>query len=126
MTGLRLRFLWPVLLITGCLVVLCAVTAMSLFHQQATIARVLRENLASRRAATELGECVQDLISLANEPPEAVGPLHDRARAHLAELDEHADQPEERALFARVEAAFAEYLRLRQAVPPPGRPGRGE
>ena len=48
------RFLWPVVLVTLCLVALCAFTAVSLFHQQATITRVLRENVSSRRAAADL------------------------------------------------------------------------
>ena len=124
MSGLRFRFLWPVVLITGCLVTLCAVTAVSLFHQQAAIAQILRENLASRRAATELEECLRDLIALEADRVEAVAPLHDRARAHLRHLERYADQPEERALFARVAGAFDEYLRRRQAAPPPGTPGR--
>ena len=54
MPTLRLRHLWLVALTSLCLVVLCAVTALSLLRQQATLATTLKENVASRRAANPL------------------------------------------------------------------------
>ena len=64
MPGLRWRILWPVSLVTICLVILCVFTAVSLFHQHATIAGVFQENVNSRKAAVELEECLTDLIAL--------------------------------------------------------------
>ena len=123
MVGLRLRFLWPVLLVTFCLVLLCVFTAVSLFRQHATVAGVFRENVASRRAAVEMEECLSDLIAMEYARVEMVGPLHDRARAHLASVKEYADEPEERILADRMTAMFAKYLQRWQALPPPGQPG---
>src|SRR5689334_7688460 len=80
MPGLRWRILWPVSLVTICLVILCVFTAVSLFHQHATIAGVFSENVASRKAAVELEECLTDLIALEHARVETVAPLHARAR----------------------------------------------
>src|SRR6478736_6412012 len=98
MNGLRWRFLWPVLMVTICLATLCVLTAVSLFHQHATIAGVFQENVASRRAAVELEECLTDLIALEHARVETVAPLHARTRAHLNTLANVADQPEETVL----------------------------
>ena len=118
-----LRFLWPVVLISACLVGLCAVTAVSLLHQQTTIAHVLRENVASRRAAVEAEECLSDLIALQADHVETVSCLHARLRVHLISLRQAADQPEERRLVEQVEAGFIEYMRRWGAMPPPGHAG---
>ncbi len=123
MVGVRNRFLWPVALISLCLVSLCAFTAISLFHQQAAIASVLRENVASRRAATELEECLTDLIVLEKDRVETVTVLHNRVRLHLQSLEQYANQTEEKALFDRLVAAFEAYLSAWQAMPPPGHAG---
>jgi two-component system sensor histidine kinase HydH len=64
MIGARFRYLGPVLLITGCLVALCAFTAVSLLNEQTTLSESLRENVESRRAAVELVVCLTDLIAL--------------------------------------------------------------
>jgi signal transduction histidine kinase len=119
----RLRFLWPVTLITACLVTLCAVTAVSLFTQQAAFAGTLRENVEGRRAATELEECLEDLVALEKQRVESVSALHDRVRDHIETLSRYADQPEEHALFTRLSGGFGEYLRRWREVPPPGHPG---
>ena len=117
-----IRFLWPVTLISLCLVTLCAFTAMSLFHQQSTIARVLRENVASRRAAVETEECLNDLIALETDRVESVTPLHARVRVHIVALHQAADQPEEQQLARHMDAGFAAYLQRWQALPPHGHP----
>jgi signal transduction histidine kinase len=119
----RLRFLWPVALITACLVTLCAVTAVSLFTQQTAFADTLRENVEGRRAATELEECVEDLIALENQRVEAVAALHDRVRGHIETLSQYVDQPEEHALFVRLSGGFEEYLARWRAIPAAGDPG---
>lgn len=123
MTELRWRIFWPVMLATACLVALCVFTAVSLFRQQATIARVLRDNVASRRAAVEMEECLNDLLALENAHVEAVAPLHDRLRVHLVAVRAAADEPEERRLADRFEAGYADYAERWRALPPPGHPG---
>jgi signal transduction histidine kinase len=122
MIEFRWRFFWPVTLTTVLLVGLCVYTAVSLFRQQATIARVLHENMASRRSAVEMEECLTDLVTLENEQVEAVSPLHDRVRRHLESLVEVADEPEERRLSARMTAGFQYYLIRWQKLPPPADP----
>jgi signal transduction histidine kinase len=123
MTGFRWRLLWPVILVAVCLVALCVFTAVSLFHQQATVARVFHENVSSRRVAVELEECLLDLVTLENARVETVTPLHDRVRAHIDLIREVADEPEEERLANLMTAAYAEYLRRWKALPPPGDAG---
>ncbi len=123
MGGFRLRYIGPVLLISACLVLLCAFTALSLFAQQAAVTRILRENVESRRAAVELEECISDLIALENDRVETVAVLHDRAAAHVKTVRGVADQPEEQQLAAELDAGFTEYLARWGALPPAGAPG---
>ncbi|MCZ2341858.1 MAG: hypothetical protein LC104_08690 [Bacteroidales bacterium] len=123
MTDVRTRFLWPVVLISVGLVFLCAFTAISLFHQQATLARDLRENVASRRVATEMEECLLDLLALLNDHVESVAALHDRARMHLTEMRRFADQDKEIALSERLAHAFDHYLSVWKHLPAPQAPG---
>lgn len=119
MFGLRLRYLGPVALISLCLMTLCAFTAISLFTQQATITRVLRENVESQRVAIELEECLQDLIALENDQVESIAALHRRVRALLVAVRAAADQAEEVALYAQLEAAFERYLTMWRGLPAP-------
>ncbi|MDP1804225.1 MAG: hypothetical protein Q8K72_03580, partial [Acidimicrobiales bacterium] len=102
---------------------LCTVTALSLLHQQATVTRVLRENLDSRRAAVELEECLTDLVALEDARVETVAVLHDRVRVLLQAVGVAADQPEEERLHAALVTGFDAYLRHWQAMPPAGEPG---
>ena len=118
MIGDRFRYLGPVLLITGCLVALCAVTAVSLLNQQTTLSRSLRENVESRRAAVELEECLTDLIALENDRVESVTVMHNRVRVLLTAVQAVADQAEERELYDRIENTFTDYLRHWQRMPP--------
>ena len=119
MPGVKYKFLWPVVLITLCLVTLCAFTALSLFHQQQTNTRVLRENVSSRRAASDLRSCLNLLIALEQNRIESVSELHDRAQEHLNEVRRFADQSKEKEMSARLDEGFAGYLRRWQALPPP-------
>ncbi|HVK16268.1 MAG TPA: ATP-binding protein [Fimbriiglobus sp.] len=123
MTGVRFRFLWPVVLITLCLVSLCAFTAVSLFYQQAATTQLLRENVSSRQAASDLRGCLNVLIALERNRVESVSDLHTRAGVYLQEIRRYADQPEEQALSAVLDGGFAKYLDRWQALPPPGNPG---
>jgi signal transduction histidine kinase len=119
MAGLRWRFLWPVAVGALCLVALCVFTAVSLFHQQATITGVLRENVSSRRAAADLRGCLNTLIALETHHVESVADLHGRAQHHLQEIRELANHPEERALSDRLNEGFAKYIHRWHALPPP-------
>jgi len=122
MAGVRSWILWPLVLLAVCLVTLCVVVAVSLFHQQATVARVFQENVASRRAAVELEECLTDLVTLEQANVESVAPLHARVRLHLDNIKSVADQATEKELAAKIAEEFAAYLRMWQQIPPPGHP----
>lgn len=123
MMGLQWRILGPPVLISLCLGTLCAFTAVSLFYQQAATTNALRENVASRRAATELEECVSDLLVLLRDRVEAVSALHDRAQAHLRTIVELADQFDEQRLASRAQEGFTHYFQHWKEMPPPGRSG---
>ena len=122
MSGFRWRFLWPVSLGTLCLVALCAFTAVSLFHQQATITGVLRENVSSRRAASDLRGTLNILVALETHQIESVADLHARAQAHLTEIRQLANHPGERELSAQLDDGFAAYLKEWQSLPPKSDP----
>jgi len=110
MSGFRWRFVWPVSLGTLCLVALCAFTAVSLFHQQATITGVLRENVSSRKAAADLRATLNTLVTLETLQFESVGDLHAQAEVHLAEIARLADHPREREYSERLNRGFDEYM----------------
>ena len=123
MTGFRLRYLGPVVLIALCLLALCTVTAVSLFHQQAAVTGLLRENVESRRAAADLRGVLNTLIELETHHVEAVADLHARAKAHVDDISRLADQPGERDLAAKLAAGFDEYLRQWDTLPSSKDPG---
>ena len=123
MTGFRLRYLGPVVFVTLCLIILCAATAVSLFTQQESVTRVLRENVESKRAAVELGGCLLDLIELENNQVENIAVLHDRSTRQLVTIRQLSDQPEEQRIATQLETAFREYLRRWSRLPPVGDSG---
>ena len=114
MLALRVRYLVPVILISLCLAVLSAVTAGSLFTQQAAVTRILRENVSSRRAAAELRGTLNVLVELEHRHVENVSDLNADAQRSLRDIRQFADQPEEQRLADRLEAGFNAYLRLWQ------------
>src|SRR5262245_25374044 len=122
MAGVRWRYLWPVIVGTSCLVALCVFTAVSLFHQQATITKVLRENVSSRRAAADLRGCLNILIALETHHVDSVADLHARAQTHLQDISGLANHPEEQALSNKLNDWFAECIRPWQGLPPQGHP----
>jgi two-component system, NtrC family, sensor histidine kinase HydH len=126
MNRIRFRYFWLIALVTGSLVALCTVTAVSLFREQALIAGVLRENVESRGAAVELEVCLKLLIAQERVCPESVNntDLLDRARTLLQALDDYADKPEEQKLYKAMSAAYDKYIVMWKAVPPPDQPGR--
>ncbi len=125
MSGFRWRFVWPVTLGTLCLVALCAFTAVSLFHQQATITGVLRENVSSRRAAADLRGCLNILLALETHQVESAAELHalhTRALGHLTEIRQLANHPTERDYSRQLDDGFAGYLKEWQSLPPTSDP----
>ncbi len=122
MIGVRFRYIWPVALISLGLSGLCVVTAVSLLREQYTIAVVLRENVEGRRAAVELEECLTDLVALEQDKVESLDTMHDRARIHLNEIRQLADDPSEREMSANLDITFAEYLERWKMAPPVGTP----
>src|SRR5436305_2015775 len=124
MERIRFRVFWLVTLVTVALVALCTLVAVSLFREQDRITEVLRENVASRKAAVELEECLAGLIAQEKDRVETVSALHTRAKNHIQALADVADHPEEQRLYAQITDAFAEYMRKWGTLPPPGDPGR--
>jgi len=122
MNAFRWRFVWPVTLGTLCLVALCAFTAVSLFHQQATITGVLRENVSSRRAAADLRGSLNTLIALETHQVESVADLHARSLVSLSEIRQLANHKTERELSAQLDHGFALYLIEWQSLPPKNDP----
>ncbi len=118
MKRFQTRVLVPVVTVSVCLVVLCAITAASLFAQQAAITGVLRENVSSRRSAAELRGTLNVLVELEHRRVENVDDLNAQARESLKGVRRYADQPEERVLADRLEAGFGKYLTLWQATTP--------
>lgn len=122
MSGLRLRFLGPMLLVAICFLLLCAFTAVSLFSQQAAIAQVFQDNIQIGQATVELEECLTDLIALEKDHVEKVNVLHDRVGILLANLGRLVKLPNEEPLFQQLNAKFAAYLAHWNAIPPPDDP----
>lgn len=122
----RWRLVGPVLLATICLVALCMFTAISLFHQQRTVAIVLRGDVESRRVAVELEECLTDLLALEKDRVEMVSALHRRVEEHLGSLEAIADEQEESRQVGRLRGAFDEYLVNWRAIPPKSDPRHDE
>ena len=118
MAGFRIRYIGPVILIALCLVCLCTFTAVSLFLQQASVTRALRENVQSQRAALELVNCLQDLIALEDAQVETVAVLHKRVGRLVRAIREAADQPDEQTLSGRIESGYAAYLGQWGELPP--------
>ena len=122
MSGFRLRYAGPVIFGALCLVTLCAVTAISLFREQSSVTRSLRENVSSRRAAADLRGVINTLVELEHRHVETVADLHARAQSHIRDVRHFADQPTEQDLAARLSAGFEDYLARWRSLPPAGDP----
>lgn len=118
MLSFRVRYLAPIVFVSLCFVTLCTITAVTLFLQQTAITRVLRENVSSRRAASDLRECLNILVELEHRQIENVSELHAQAQSHIRLMRTFADQPNELNLCERLESGFAEYLARWQSLPP--------
>ncbi len=126
MTRLHTRIILPVALVSACLLVLSVLTAVSLIGRQKSVAKVQRENLDSRRMSIELDECLTDLLLLLRDRVEDTTKLHERARLHLVEIRNSADERREMELADGLETGFAAYLNQRRTMPPAGSPGHVE
>jgi two-component system sensor histidine kinase HydH len=122
MSAFQWRFLGAVSLGTVCLVALCALTAVSLFHQQVTIANVLREHVSSRRAASDLRGTLNTLIALETNQIESVADLHTRAAAQLQDIRNQANLERERQLSQQLDEGFNQYLQKWKNLPPKNHP----
>ncbi len=126
MTRLHTRIILPVALVSACLLVLSVLTATSIISRQKSVAKLQRENLDSRRTSIELDECLTDLLLLLRDRVEDTSKLHERARLHLVEIRNTADQRREIELADSLESGFAAYLNRRRAMPAAGSPGHAE
>ncbi len=126
MSRLHTRIILPVALISACLLVLSVLTAASLIERQKSVAKLQRENLDSRRVSIELDECLTDLLLLLRDRVEDTTKLHERAKLHLQEIRNSADQRREMELADGLETGFATYLNQRRTMPPAGSPGHVE
>jgi two-component system, NtrC family, sensor histidine kinase HydH len=122
MQGYQFHYLKPLVLISACFVALSVVMALSMLSQQESVTRILRENVQSHRAALELEVCLIDLIALEDDKVQGVAVLHARIEHHLEQLGRQSDQPEEQALFVRLNAGYADYLNLWSRLPVPNHP----
>src|SRR5262249_12338545 len=121
--SLRLRFVWPIVLISIGLIGLGATMATFLLGQQARIADVLGENIDSRRAAADLEESLLDLIALLNDRVEGVSSLHERIEKHLAQIQSLADHEEEQILANRLILSYQRYHQRWAGLPATTAPG---
>ena len=122
MERIRFRFFWVIAVLTTALVALCTITAVSLFREQARIAWVLQESVASRKAAFELEECLNGLIAQERDNELSVTELQARARELLQGLAKYADQPREDELYKNMTVAYGEHIetwKAAQSMSPP-------
>src|SRR5262249_7248814 len=105
-----LRFVMLIALTSLLLLVLCATVAVSLYRIQTGTAEALAENIASRRAASDLEE---DLAILLKQWPEKLTALHKSIGDHLAVISKYADKPKETEIAGQLADAFHRYSALR-------------
>ncbi len=126
MSRLQTRIILPVAIVSTCLLVLSVLTATALIDRQKSVAKLQRENLESRRMSIELEECLTDLLLLLRDRVEDTFRLHERARLHLVEIRNAADQTREIQLADELERGFAAYLDMRSKMPASGVAGHIE
>jgi signal transduction histidine kinase len=109
-----LRFVTLIALTSLLLLVLCATVAVSLYRVQARTADALAEDIASRRAASDLEE---DLRILLAQWPRTVNrlltELHKSIGDHLAVIRKYADKPKETEIVGQLSDSFDRYTALR-------------
>ena len=118
----NLRFLLPIVVSGLVSFALCAVMAAFLVREQQSSVATVQENIDSYRAAADLEESLDVLVTLLEKRVEGVTTLNDRISQHIALALAFADQPEEIALINRVDASFGRYLALSGGRPQPSEP----
>lgn len=98
---------------------LCGAIALYFALEQSRTADVLREDIGSRGAAMSLVATENNLAVLHDRRSRDVEPLHDQARAELAEVERFADKDDERRLARLAAERFENYLRRWRAGDPP-------
>jgi signal transduction histidine kinase len=104
-----LRTAGPIIVVALVLLGACIAAAVYLLHEQARSAKVLRENLNSRRVANEIETTVEDLLALLRSGSTQVDALSGRIRTLLAEANRIADKEEESRLVDQVRESFEDY-----------------
>jgi len=84
--------------------------------------RVLRENVASRRAAVDLETSLYDISALLRDNVDDVSSLNDRLEQHLARLQQVADQTPEVEAANQLGIGLKLYLNSWAQLPPPTDP----
>ncbi|VTS03079.1 sensor histidine kinase [Tuwongella immobilis] len=116
------RLVGPVLLIVGVIFCVSISIAISLFSQQTSISRLLRENVSSRSAASELRGTLNTLMALETNRIEDVSDLHSRAEAELVEIESFANYPDEQAISKRLREGFNSYIQSWKSLSPKDSP----
>ncbi|MFO0936302.1 MAG: ATP-binding protein [Gemmataceae bacterium] len=91
---------------------ICGLVAGYLYLDQYSTAETLSENIGSRTAAVNLEETINNLIAFLNQGSDKVEPLHNRVKANLSDIENHADKDRERELADRIRKEFDRYLEL--------------
>ncbi len=120
----RLRFLGPVALTSLILLALCSLMAFLLYRQQSSASEDLRENVGSRRAASDLEETLNDLHALLRGRNAGADSLHDRVDKHLREIGRYADKEREVELADKLAASFDAYRLVWAEIPAQPGPAR--
>src|SRR5258706_10843375 len=90
----------------------CGTLAVYLEREQARTADVLGEDLGSRKAASDLEEVLDRLVTAQLQGDADQAALRRDADALLDEIDRLADKSEERVLAGEVRRSFDDYRRL--------------
>src|SRR5919108_1855298 len=106
---LLLHVAGPTVLVSLLLLGLCTATAVYLYRQQATTARLLDEHVVSRKVDHELENAIADLIAAHGDGSDMVEVLHQRIRTLLTDIQAVAYTAEERSLVRQLVHSFTRY-----------------
>lgn len=115
------RVLFVATMSCGLILTVCGTVALWLYQEQDRTAAELGEDIGRRGAAIDLEATLNNLAGLHDRRSQDVEPLHDQARADLAEIGRLAEKPEQRTLAREVAAQFDEYLRRSRTGEPADR-----
>jgi two-component system, NtrC family, sensor histidine kinase HydH len=106
---LLLRVAGPTVLVSLLLLGLCTATAVYLYRQQATTARMLDEHVISRKIDHALETAIADLIAVHRDRSDQVDVLHERIHTLLTDIQAVAHTGEERSLVRQLVHSFTRY-----------------